>query len=72
MAGSNTSIALSKETLEDLVRLAKAKNQSVQELAEEFIQEAIEHEEDMALLKLAIQRDVPGAKRIKYEDVKWK
>ncbi|MCM1001423.1 MAG: ribbon-helix-helix protein, CopG family [Wolbachia endosymbiont of Melophagus ovinus] len=72
MAGSNTSIALSKETLEDLARLAKAKNQSIQELAEEFIQEAIEHEEDMALLKLAIQRDVPGAKRIKYEDVKWK
>ncbi|WP_265025566.1 hypothetical protein ACJZL1_01565 [Wolbachia endosymbiont of Rhagoletis indifferens] len=72
MADSSTNIAFSKEILEDLARLARVKNQSVQELAKEFIQEAIEHEEDMALLKLAIQRDVPGAKRVKYKDVKWK
>jgi hypothetical protein len=47
------------------------KNLSVQELAEEFIQKAIEHEEDMAIVKLAIQRDTRDAKFIRHEDVNW-
>lgn len=48
--------------------MAKEKNQSVQELAEEFVQEAIEHEEYMAL---PFKLDVPGAKLIRHEDVNW-
>ena len=71
MEDSSTKIALSKETLEDLARLTKVTNQSVQELEEEFVQEEIEHEKDMALLQLAIQPDVPGAKLIRHEDVNW-
>jgi len=39
VADSSTKIALSTETLEDLARLAKVTNQSVQELEEEFVQE---------------------------------
>ncbi|MDR0615100.1 MAG: hypothetical protein LBF82_04005 [Lactobacillales bacterium] len=44
MADSGINISLSKETSKCLSRLAKVKKQSVQELAEEFIQEAIENE----------------------------
>ncbi|MFP3014999.1 MAG: hypothetical protein ACEY3B_01580 [Wolbachia sp.] len=69
MAGSG--IDISEKVLKNLTRLAKVKNQSVQELAEEFIQKAIEHEEDMAIVKLAIQRDTRDAKFIKHEDVNW-
>ncbi|OAL99154.1 hypothetical protein [Wolbachia endosymbiont of Dactylopius coccus] len=68
---ANASIALSKETLEDLTRLSKVKKQPVQELIEELVQEAVEHEEDMALLKLSIQRNVPGAETVDFEDIKW-
>ncbi|WP_265036449.1 hypothetical protein [Wolbachia endosymbiont (group A) of Anomoia purmunda] len=71
MADSGTNIALSKETLEDLTRLSKVKKQPVQKLIEELVQEAVEHEEDMALLKLSIQRNVPGAETVDFEDIKW-
>ena len=71
MADSSTKIALSRETLEDLACLAEVTNQSVQELEEEFVQAETEHEKDMALLHLAIQRDVPGAKLIRHEEVNW-
>jgi energy-coupling factor transporter ATP-binding protein EcfA2 len=68
---SSTKIALNKETLEDLTRLTKVTNQSVQEPEKEFVQEEIEHEKDMALLQLAIQPDVSVAKLIRHEDVNW-
>jgi len=71
VAESSTKIALSKETLEDLARLAKVTNQSFQEIVEEFVQEEIEQGKDMALLQLAIQPDVPGTKPITHEDVNW-
>ncbi|WP_419247358.1 DUF6290 family protein [Wolbachia endosymbiont of Rhagoletis indifferens] len=71
MADSRINIALSEETSKYLARLAKVKKQSVQELAEGFIQEAIEHEEDIAIVKLAIQRDTRNAKFIRHEDVNW-
>ncbi|NUX00971.1 hypothetical protein GO685_00260 [Wolbachia endosymbiont of Madathamugadia hiepei] len=66
---ADSSINISEKVLKDLVRLAKVKNQSVQELAEQFIQEAIENEEDMAIVKLAIQRDTRDAKFIRHEDI---
>ncbi|MBC6686062.1 hypothetical protein H9I48_02240 [Wolbachia pipientis] len=68
---ADSGIDISEKVLKNLTRLAKVKNQSVQELAEEFIQKAIEHEEDMAIVKLAIQRDTRDAKFIKHEDVNW-
>ncbi|GFQ82736.1 uncharacterized protein TNCT_725271 [Trichonephila clavata] len=67
----NANIALSKEALEDLTRLSKVKKQPVQELIEGLVQEAVEHEEDMALLELSIQRNVPGAETVDFEDIKW-
>ncbi|MDR0773700.1 MAG: hypothetical protein LBE46_05325 [Wolbachia pipientis] len=68
---ADSGIDISEKVLKNLTRLAKVKNQSVQELAEEFIQKAIEHEEDMAIVKLAIQRDTRDAKFIRHEDVNW-
>ncbi|MGL9717319.1 MAG: hypothetical protein ACR5K9_01205 [Wolbachia sp.] len=71
MADSGINIALNPETSKDLTRLSKVKKQPVQELIEELVQKAVEHEEDMALLKLSIQRNVPGAETVDLEDVKW-
>ncbi|WP_395463579.1 hypothetical protein [Wolbachia endosymbiont of Cantharis cryptica] len=67
MAGIN----ISEKVLKDLTRLSKVKKQPAQELIEELIQEAAEREEDMALLKLSIQRNVPGAETVDFEDIKW-
>ncbi|MDM8334945.1 hypothetical protein [Wolbachia pipientis] len=50
----------------------KVKDQFIQELAEEFIQETIEHGEDIALAELSIKRNTPGAETVDYEDVKWR
>ena len=72
MADSGINISLSKETSKYLSCLAKVKKQSVQELAEKFIQEAIEHEEDIALVELSIKRNTPDAEIVDYEDVKWR
>ncbi|MFP3036025.1 MAG: hypothetical protein ACEY3A_03350 [Wolbachia sp.] len=66
---ADSDINISEKVLKDLVHLTKVKNQSVQELAEQFIQEAIENEEDMAIVKLAIQRDTRNAKFIRHEDI---
>ncbi|BDG76241.1 hypothetical protein C1A_291 [Wolbachia endosymbiont of Culex quinquefasciatus JHB] len=68
---ADSSINISEKVLKNLTRLAKVKNQSAQELAEQFIQEAIENEEDMAIAKLAIQRDTRNAKFIRHEDINW-
>lgn len=68
---ADSGINISEKVLKDLTRLAKVKNQSVQDLAEGFIQEAIEYEEDIAIVKLAIQRDTRNAKFIRHEDVNW-
>ncbi|WP_395463586.1 hypothetical protein [Wolbachia endosymbiont of Cantharis cryptica] len=71
MANSGTNIALSKETFKDLSHLSKVKKQSAQELIEELVQEAVAREEDIALFKLAVKRDVPNAKFIRHEDINW-
>ncbi|MGL9718483.1 MAG: hypothetical protein ACR5K9_07495 [Wolbachia sp.] len=70
MADSRVNITLNHEISEYLTELARIKNQSIQDLAQELMQEAIEIEkEDMALAELAAKRS--GAKRVKFEDVKW-
>ncbi|NSM56987.1 hypothetical protein HET73_06725 [Wolbachia endosymbiont of Atemnus politus] len=68
---ADSGINISEKVLKNLTRLAKVKNQSVQELAEQFIQEGIEYEEDMVIVKLSIQRDTRNAKFIRHEDVNW-
>ncbi|WCR58702.1 MAG: hypothetical protein PG978_000116 [Wolbachia endosymbiont of Ctenocephalides felis wCfeF] len=70
MTDSRFSITFNNEISEYLVELARIKNQSIQDLAQELMQEAIEIEkEDMALAELAAKRS--GAERVKLEDVKW-
>ncbi|WP_265035840.1 hypothetical protein [Wolbachia endosymbiont (group A) of Anomoia purmunda] len=70
MAHSRVNIAFNHEISEYLIELARIKNQSIQDLAQELMQEAIEIEkEDMALAELAAKRS--GEERVKFEDVKW-
>ncbi|NSM56281.1 hypothetical protein HET73_01320 [Wolbachia endosymbiont of Atemnus politus] len=70
MADLRVNITLNLEISKYLVELARIKNQPVQDLAQELMQEAIEIEkEDMALAELATKRS--GAERVKLENVKW-
>ncbi|MDG7056560.1 MAG: hypothetical protein LKM43_00160 [Wolbachia endosymbiont of Penenirmus auritus] len=72
MANLGTSIALSRETSHQLAELAELTKQSVQELAERLIREAIElEEEDILLSAVADEYDIEGAKKTKSEDVDW-
>ncbi|QJT93920.1 hypothetical protein HGO53_00050 [Wolbachia endosymbiont of Diaphorina citri] len=71
MESPEINISLGGEALKGLNRLSKVKKQSAQELVEELIQEAAEREEEIALFKLAVKRDVPNAKFIKHEDINW-
>ncbi|MFP3020465.1 hypothetical protein [Wolbachia endosymbiont (group A) of Pogonocherus hispidulus] len=69
---ANASIALSKETSQHLVDLAKLSNQSAQELAERLIKEAIElEEEDILLSAVANEYDVDGAEEIEDSEDVW-
>ncbi len=71
MENPEINISLGGKALKDLHRLSKVKKQSAQELIEELIQEAAEREEEIALFKLAVKRDVPNAKFIRHEDINW-
>ncbi|MDR0288723.1 MAG: hypothetical protein LBH78_01550 [Rickettsiales bacterium] len=73
MADSGINITFNHEISEYLAELARIKNQPIQDLAQELMQEAIEIEkEDMALAELSIKRNTPDAEIVDYEDVKWR
>ncbi|WP_447933138.1 hypothetical protein [Wolbachia endosymbiont of Dactylopius coccus] len=71
MADSRFSITFSKETSKCLTGLAEVRNKSVKELTEKLMQQAIELEEDRILIERAAELDVPGAKKIRSEDINW-
>ncbi|APR98942.1 hypothetical protein [Wolbachia endosymbiont of Folsomia candida] len=72
MEHARINVTFNPETSQHLTELAKVTNLSVQELAEKLMQEAIAfEEEDIALSKIANERDVPGAKMIRSGDVDW-
>ncbi|GHM58547.1 MAG: hypothetical protein sL5_09050 [Candidatus Mesenet longicola] len=73
MAQARISVTFNPETSQHLAKLADVTKLSVQELAERLIQEAIElEEEDIALSKIANERDVEGVEIVDYKDVKWR
>ena len=53
MKSSTINITLSEELVTSLIKLAEFEERSISSLAEEFIQNALEHEEDMKLYKIA-------------------
>lgn len=71
MADSEISITFNNEISECLAGLAKIRNKPVKELAEKLMQEAIENEEDKILIERAVERNTPGVKKIRSEDVDW-
>ncbi|WP_339048061.1 hypothetical protein [Candidatus Mesenet endosymbiont of Phosphuga atrata] len=73
MAESRVNITFGLETSQHLIELAEATKQSVQELTEKLVKEAVELEmEDILLSKIANERDVDGAETVNYKDVKWR
>ncbi|MGL9726153.1 MAG: hypothetical protein ACR5KV_06035 [Wolbachia sp.] len=68
---SRFSITFSKETSKCLTGLVEVRNKSAKELTEKLIQQAIELEEDRILVERAAKFDVPGAKKIRSENINW-
>ncbi|MDR0288558.1 MAG: hypothetical protein LBH78_00645 [Rickettsiales bacterium] len=71
MADSKVSVTFGREISKCLIGLAEVRNKSVKELTEKLIRQAIELEEDMILIERAAELDVPGAKKIRSEDINW-
>lgn len=64
-------ITLEKSAAQLLAKLAKQKRCSVSSLAQEFILEALEHQEDLYFSALADARDAEKEPRVLHEDA-WK
>lgn len=72
------------EFAQSLTEMARIQNRTIAEIVKDLVEEEIEasklseedddeiDEADIALARLAASRNVPGAKRVKYEDVKWR
>jgi len=71
MADLKVSITFGCEISRCLIGLAEVRNKSVKELTEKLVRQAIELEEDMILIERAAELDVPGAKKIRSEDINW-
>lgn len=65
-----------------LIEMAKVQNRTIEEIVKDLVEEEIEvsklseddeimDEGEIALLELAAKRNVPGAKIIRHEDIKW-
>ncbi|WP_341808568.1 hypothetical protein [Wolbachia endosymbiont (group E) of Neria commutata] len=80
----NVNVSFEGELAQYLTDMAEIENKTIQEVLVDFVKEEIEarkldeedddgiDEADIALARLAASRNVPGAKRVKYEDVKWR
>ncbi len=66
---------------QDLTEMAKVQNRTIEEIVKDLVEEELEgsklsegdemDEGEIALLELAAKRNVPGAKIIRHEDIKW-
>ena len=79
----NVNVNFEGEFAHYLIEMAKVQNRTIEEVIKDLVEEEIEasklSEEDdkmdegeIALAELSLKRDVLGAKRIKYEDIKWR
>ncbi|MBC6685943.1 hypothetical protein H9I48_01555 [Wolbachia pipientis] len=79
----NVNVNFEGEFAHYLIEMAKVQNRPIEEVIKDLVEEKIEasklSEEDdkmdegeIALAELSLKRDVLGAKRIKYEDIKWR
>jgi RHH-type rel operon transcriptional repressor/antitoxin RelB len=79
----NINVSFEGEFAKYLIEMAEIQGRTVAEIVKDLVEEELEaskmseeddeiDEADIALAKLAVSRNVPSAKRIKYEDVKWR
>lgn len=70
------------EFAQSLTEMARIQNRTIAEIVKDLVEEEIEasklsedddeiDEGEIALLELAAKRNVPGAKIIRHEDIKW-
>lgn len=78
----NVNVSFEGEFAQYLTDMAKIQNKTIAEIVKDLVEEELEvsklseddkmDEGEIALADLSLKRDVLGAKRIKYEDVKWR
>ncbi|WP_339047492.1 hypothetical protein [Candidatus Mesenet endosymbiont of Phosphuga atrata] len=69
----NINVSFDNELAQYLTDMAEMQNKTIQEVLVDFVEEGFEADEgEIALVKLSLERDTSGAKRVKYEDVKWR
>ena len=64
-------VTLDKELVAELKELAQHKDKSISNLVQEFIEDALDREEDIALSRLADSRDHEKSDLVSHEDA-WK
>lgn len=62
-------ITIEPETMEILTQMAEQERTSVSSLSKELILDALDRREDIALTKIAYERDIDGAPRLSDKDV---
>ncbi|GHM58882.1 MAG: hypothetical protein sL5_09830 [Candidatus Mesenet longicola] len=69
----NINVSFENELAQYLADMAEMQNKTIQEVLVDLVEEVFEADEgEKELVKLSLERDIPGAKRVKYEDVKWR
>lgn len=78
----NVNVNFEGEFAQYLIEMAKVQNRTIEEIVKDLVEEELEvsklsegdemDEGEIALLELAAKRNVPGAKIIRHEDIKWK
>ncbi|BEP32529.1 MAG: hypothetical protein WBIAU2_07560 [Wolbachia endosymbiont of Drosophila biauraria] len=77
----NVDVNFEGEFAQYLAEMAKVQNRTIEEIVKDLVEEELEvsklsegdemDEGEIALLELAAKRNVPGAKIIRHEDIKW-
>ena len=78
----NINVNFDGEFAQCLIEMAKVQNRTIAEIVKDLVEEELEvskltegddemDEGEIALLELAAKRNVPGAKIIRHEDIKW-
>lgn len=76
----NVNVNFEGELAQYLADMAAMQNRTIEEIVKDLVEEDLEaskldddkmDEADISLLELAAKRNVPGAKIIRHEDIKW-
>ncbi|MDN5247947.1 MAG: hypothetical protein QWI36_02300 [Wolbachia endosymbiont of Tyrophagus putrescentiae] len=79
----NINVSFDGESAQYLIDIAEIQGKTIAEVIKDLVEGEREvnklsegddeiDEADIALAELSLKRDVPGAKRIKFEDIEWR